>query len=211
MCGRYYIDKTAQQVLEDNISRYLSNPESLAEIIFGDICPGQKAPVICTGENGQIETEKSPGETEKNPLKLEMMTWGFPRYDGKGLLINARGESALEKASFKESVRRRRCVIPAKGFYEWNRSREKFQYEYPEQSVIYMAGCYQRFESGLRFVILTTAANDSVSPVHDRMPLVLEQEEIPRWILEDDAVEFILHKTPKLLDVKTEYEQMTLF
>ena len=59
----------------------------------------------------------------------EQMLWGFPRFDGKGLLINARAENALERKTFRESVRHRRCVIPAKGFYEWNRDKEKFSYE----------------------------------------------------------------------------------
>ena len=60
-------------------------------------------------------------------------------------------------------------------------------------------------------MILTTQANDSVSPVHHRMPLVLEKDEIENWILDDQSVEFILHKTPPELMRRTDYEQMKLF
>ena len=64
-----------------------------------------------------------------NKRKAEEMLWGFPRFEGNGLIINARAETALERRTFRESVRRRRCVVPARGFYEWNAVREKFSYE----------------------------------------------------------------------------------
>ena len=54
------------------------------------------------------------------------MGWGFPRFDGRGLLINARAETAAERRTFRECVLHRRCVIPAKGFWEWNKFKEKF-------------------------------------------------------------------------------------
>src|SRR5699024_8675572 len=81
----------------------------------GDICPSQQAPVL-TGEGGE--------------LHLELMTWGFlppageEKREGKGrpggLIINARAETALEKRMFRDSIRSRRCVIPAAHFYEWD-------------------------------------------------------------------------------------------
>lgn len=140
------------------------------------------------------------------------MKWGFPGFTGKELLINARVESVLEKRTFQESVWHRRCVVPAKGFYEWNAKKEKYQFERLDQEpVLFMAGCFQRFQEEERFVIFTTQANVSVSPVHHRMPLVLEKKEIESWILDDQSVEFILHKTPPELMRKTEYEQLQLF
>ena len=57
----------------------------------------------------------------------------------------------------------------------------------------------------------TTAANDSMRPIHDRMPLVLERDEINKWLNEDQLVEAFLQKTPALLDRRVEYEQMNLF
>ena len=159
--------------------------------------PSQCADVLRGKDGGSLTDEK--------------MFWGFPRFDGKGLLINARAESALERKAFRESVRHRRCVIPAKGFYEWNRDKEKFSYERADAPVLFMAGCYDRYQDQDRFVVLTTAANPSVSPVHDRMPLILEPGELEQWVFDEKGAEVILQKTPVMLRCSGEYEQLRLF
>lgn len=74
-----------------------------------------------------------------------------------------------------------------------------------------MAGCMNRYEDGERFVILTTAANESMEPVHDRMPLILEPDEVGPWIWDDERTKSLLEKEPCLLERRTDYEQMTLF
>ena len=79
------------------------------------------------------------------------------------------------------------------------------------QPVLYMAGFYDRYQDEDRFVILTTEANDSMRPVHDRMPLILERDEIHKWLNEDQMVEDFLQKTPALLERRVEYEQINLF
>ena len=139
------------------------------------------------------------------------MKWGFLGFEKGKLLINARAESALERKTFRDSLQHRRCIIPAKGFYEWDKSKEKFSYERKDAPVLFMAGCYNRYQGEERFVILTTEANPSVAPVHHRMPLILDPEELENWVLDDKATEYILHKTPVLLRSSTEYEQMRLF
>lgn len=68
-----------------------------------------------------------------------------------------------------------------------------------------------RYEDGERFVILTTAANESMEPVHDRMPLILEPDEVGPWIWDDERTKSLLEKEPCLLERRTDYEQMTLF
>ena len=77
--------------------------------------------------------------------------------------------------------------------------------------VLFMAGFCRQYEDGEHFVILTTAANESMEPVHDRMPLILERQDIAGWIFDDAKTENILHKIPCLLERKTEYEQLSLF
>ena len=77
--------------------------------------------------------------------------------------------------------------------------------------VLFMAGFCRQYEDGEHFVILTTAANASMEPVHDRMPLILERQEIAEWMLDDTKMEGILQKTPCLLERKTDYEQLNLF
>ena len=192
MCGQYYVDdETAREI--EKIVRDLDRKLHVERT--GDIRPSQRAAVI-------------KGENEH--LMADCMAWGFPRFDGKGLLINARAESAMERKTFRNSVQHRRCIIPAKGFYEWDKSKEKFSFERYDSPVLFMAGCYNQYDQD-RFVILTTDANPSVSPVHERMPLILEPDELESWVLDDRATEFMLHKTPVMLKSSTEYKQMSLF
>ena len=72
-----------------------------------------------------------------------------------------------------------------------------------------MAGIWNHFENGDRFVILTTQANVSVAPIHERMPLILEKNELENWVYEDGYAEYVLRKTPVLLNREQEYEQMS--
>lgn len=191
MCGRYYADDDTIR----EIARLVGEIDKTGTEA-GDIPPSRQAAVI-TGLG--------------HPLAAARMAWGFPKFDGKGLVINARAESALEKRSFRESVLHRRCVIPARGFYEWNKEKEKFTFERPDRDVLFMAGCFCPFDGQDRFVILTTAANPSVSPVHSRMPLILERDELTAWVRDDTAAARLLEKAPVMLTRKTEYEQLRLF
>ena len=193
MCGRYYVDdETAREI--EKLVRDLDRKLQIERT--GDVFPAQNATII---------------KGQEHHLAAEQMRWGFPGFEKGKLLINARAETALERPTFRESVQDRRCIIPARGFYEWNKSKEKFTFERKETPVLFMAGCYNRYEGQERFVILTTDANSSVAPVHNRMPLILEPEELKDWVLDDQATEYLLHKTPVLLEVHAEYEQMRLF
>ena len=195
MCGRYYMDdETTREIrrLVLKLDPKICSESDQTAAVF----PSQKATVI-TGRGRHLEAEQ--------------MLWGFPRFDSRGILINARAETAMERHTFKESVLHRRCVIPAKGFWEWNRSKEKFSFERTDSQVLFMAGCYDCIDGQNRFVILTTEANSSVKPVHDRMPLILERNELESWVTDDNAVEYFLHKTPALLEKDAEYEQICLF
>ena len=193
MCGRYYVDdETAREI--EKLVRDLDRKLKMERT--GDVFPSQNA-IILKGEG--------------NHLAAEQMRWGFPGFEKGKLLINARAETALERPTFRESVQDRRCIIPARGFYEWNKSKEKFTFERKETPVLFMAGCYNRYEGQERFVILTTDANSSVAPVHNRMPLILEPEELKDWVLDEQVAESLLHKTPLLLEQRAEYEQMRLF
>lgn len=194
MCGRYYVsDNTAREIekMVQDLDR------RLAVYHTGDVSPSVLATVLVQPENR---------------LAAEDMIWGFPGYDGKNLLINARAESVLEKRTFQESVRQRRCVIPASGFYEWNKRKEKFTFRRADHApLLFMAGCYNLYNGRNRFVILTTQANASMTPVHDRMPLILEGNEVEHWLSDAGCVETLLKKEPPELVRSTEYEQMSLF
>ena len=193
MCGRYYIDPDTEQ----EIWKIVRNIDRRHHLIrTGDVFPSQDATVITGGQ-------RFP--------EVVQMKWGFPRYDQKGLLINARAEGITEKKTFRECVSQRRCIIPARGFYEWNSRKEKFRFEREDSPALWMAGCYNVYQGQESFVVITTEANPSVSPVHDRMPLILDQDEIEEWLFDEKKMSGLLHKTPVLLNSYTDYEQMTLF
>ena len=193
MCGRYYVDdETAREI--EKLVRDLDRKLQIEHT--GDVFPSQNATII-------------KGQT--NHLAAEQMKWGFLGFEKGKLLINARAESALERRAFRDSIQNRRCIIPSRGFYEWNKNKEKFTFEREDATVLFMAGCYNRYEDEERFVILTTEANSSVALIHNRMPLILEPEEVEDWVLDDRATEYLLHKTPGLLKAHAEYEQMRLF
>ena len=201
MCGRYYVDdETAREIekLVRQVDRKLRQ-ESMAaikRIAEKDIYPTQMAPVL---------------EGRGAFLRCGWQRWGFPGFQGKQVIFNARCESAMEKPMFRDSIRHGRMVVPAAWFYEWNRRKEKNTFYRKDSPVLFMAGCCRQYEDGARFVILTTKANASMKPVHDRMPLILEEKEIASWIFDEEKAEDLLHKTPCLLERRSDYEQLTMF
>jgi putative SOS response-associated peptidase YedK len=126
-----------------------------------------------------------------NGPEVRLLTWGLvPSWstEGKGF-INARAETLEEKPAFSESFRLRRCLIPANGFFEWKRfGREKqpFYFQSRTESVLMFAGIWDTWRTRERFVtacaIITTAANDLVGELHNRMPAILSPELYDAWL-----------------------------
>lgn len=120
-------------------------------------------------------------------LELAQMRWGLlPRNPNqRGVLINARAETAWHKPAFREGMRLRRAVIPVNGFYEWQRrngERLPF-YITGQEPVMALAGIYEIDRDGeLRCCVLTTCANDDMRELHDRMPVVLAPTGIEYWL-----------------------------
>ena len=166
-----------------------------------------EAPVL-TGRSLQGGKNRGPAEGSQG---MERMRWGFPVPEKKSRIINARAETALEKRIFRDSLLHRRCAVPARHYYEWNRERERVTFSLPGAEEFYLAGCYQRYGDEDCFVILTVPANASVESVHDRMPLILKKEEAPDWLLEDSLTGYFLSKGSPLLEKHQEYQQQTLF
>ena len=127
-----------------------------------------------------------------------------------GISSFTRKESVMDKPSFRNGILYHRILIPASGFYEWNRLKEKNTFSRYDAPVLYMAGFCDWFENERRFVIMTTAANESMIKVHDRMPLILEKGQLKDWF-DDRKMEQILHQVPVQLKREAEYEQQSLF
>lgn len=103
--------------------------------------------------------------------------------------INARSESAAEKPYFRMALRRRRCLIPADGFYEWQadgRERQPFYFRLRDGSLFAFAGLYEEWRSPVRSLdtctILTTAANSMLRQFRERMPIILAPSDYAAWL-----------------------------
>ena len=197
MCGRYHFSAE----LLDEIRDLTEQKDWKLElgVLDRDIHPGDTAPVItAAGDQG-------------GSLRACRQKWGYPGPGGKGLVFNARSESVFEKRMFRDSVSMRRAVVPVSWFYEWNKNKEKFTFTKEGSRILFLAGFYGRYEDGEHFVILTTQANASMAPVHSRMPLVLEREQVREWILDSAKTKELLGQEPPQLERDCEYEQQTLF
>lgn len=195
MCGRYnFTVEQSEEVME--ILEKLNAKFQGKEYKTGEIYPTNLAPVLIN---------------EKEEVSPVLSTWGFPKFDDKGVIINARAESAFEKKTFRDSLLNRRCIIPSTGFYEWDGSKRKFLFNVKETKALYMAGLYSYYRDEMRYVILTTEANDSIKDVHDRMPLIIPKQEISTWIMDPSATNDLLHRVPPMLVREAVDGQLSLF
>jgi putative SOS response-associated peptidase YedK len=112
--------------------------------------------------------------------------------------INARAETARERPAYREAFERRRCVIPADGFYEWagpKGARRPIWYHPPKGGLLHLAGLYESWKNPATgdkertFTVLTTPANDLIAPVHDRMPALLDAADLDVWLATSDRGE----------------------
>lgn len=203
MCARYDFDDDSRERLEAFLSglpAFSKKPAALGALRSfpsGEVRPSDRAPVLARGEHA--------GE-----IGLSFPLWGFPGVS-KGLVINARAETAAQKPMFAAALAGSRCAIPAGAFFEWNKAKEKVAFVREEAPLLFLAGIEKPDPQGTRFCILTTAANESVRPVHERMPLVLLGSQVVPWILDDQKTSEILTQVPGALKRRQDYEQLSLF
>lgn len=173
VCGRYYIE-IAEEEMRDIIRVVNSNLNKMAahaQMKTGEIFPTDIVP---------IQTQNS----------IQLMKWGFAKYDGKGQIINARSETALEKPMFRKGMLEHRCLVPASNYFEWQKAgtkKIKHAFRLPDSPVLYMAGIYRmEKDSPLpTFIILTRDASPAVEPIHDRMPVIIPRPLMQSWLQED--------------------------
>ncbi|NLP30592.1 MAG: SOS response-associated peptidase [Clostridiales bacterium] len=184
MCGRYtlYTDRDIEDL--DNILSKIDDPKK-ENMKTGEIFPSNTVPVLLY---------------EEKEIKPQLMVWGFPGFKNKQLIINARSETAAEKPMFKTAMQSRRCVIISTGFFEWDCDKRRYQFNMPDSEMLFMAGLYSHFDEDDRFVILTKEANSSISQVHHRIPVVLEQRLIHDWLANwEEAQSILSFEGPKLV------------
>lgn len=175
MCGRYRLTR-ADRLAEKFEAVYGGDDLDLTPRY--NIAPTQPVLVV-RANNGRRE--------------ISSMRWGLiPSWakDASAAQINARSETLLDKPAFRESFERRRCLIPADGFYEWKRtgsSKQPFHFGMKDDSLFAFAGIWDRWKQprGLEIescAILTTTPNELLNGVHDRMPAILRPEHYDAWL-----------------------------
>lgn len=173
MCGRYTLALPQPDLLE---TFDVPEPEFDYRPRY-NVAPGQDCPVVAEDRHGR---------------RMGLMRWGLvPGWmddPPSGGFVNARAETAWEKPSFRESFRRRRCLVPADGFYEWAREgdRKVPRWFHPVKGrALGLAGLWD----GRTFTILTTEANADVAPVHPRMPVIVAPGDWGTWLGSGTGVE----------------------
>lgn len=134
------------------------------------------------------------------------MKWGFPGFKSGQTMINARSETVRQKQMFADAYRKRRCVYPTTGFFEWSQAKEKYKFNFSnDPETLFIAGCYSYFGDTPQSILFTTKPNESMVEIHDRMPLILKKKQINSWIYNDDfADEFLSNTMPQLVSGKVE-------
>lgn len=202
MCGRYAITLPPEALRA--YFGYVGQPNFPVRT---DVRPTQPVPIV---------------RLEGGERHFALVRWGFIPGFVKNekefpLLINARAETVFEKASFRNAIKRRRCLFIADGFYEWQKLDEKgrrkqpFLIRRPMQGPIALAGIWECWQSrdGSEIdtaAILTTSANATLAAIHDRMPVILDPRQFEAWLspttangeverlmrpLDDDALELV--------------------
>jgi len=181
MCGLYSFRRSPEEVR--SLFRYADEPQFPPRPY---VAPGGPIAIV---------------RLEQGKRRLALVRWGLIPGWTKELkpgkpLINARGETVLEKASFRNAIKRRRCLVPADGFYEWKGEpgrKQAFHIHTPDHALFAFAGIFEHWQSpdGSEIetaAIITTAANTDIAPIHDRMPVVIMPEHFDLW-LDADGVE----------------------
>jgi putative SOS response-associated peptidase YedK len=177
MCGRISFFLTREEIA----FWLMADPGAIFENRY-NLAPTQWVHVIRRGAHN--------GTRELFPLKWGLVpAWSNDMSIG-AKMNNARAETVYEKNSFRNAIRRRRCIVPVSGFYEWRRagkSKQAYHIHRKDNKLLALAGIWE--ENGAvpegpiqTFSILTTTANATMSPIHDRMPVFIEHQDVDHWL-----------------------------
>jgi len=181
MCGRFTLNTSAQIIAE--FFKLSEVPDMKPRY---NIAPTQSVATVTV----------SPQQMQR---QFQFMRWGLIPSWAKDLkigskMINARSETVAEKPAFRSAIKHRRCLIVADGFYEWLpllKHKQPYYFQAAEGEPFAFAGLWESWKSPeaekiVSCSIITTAANETVQPVHDRMPVILPECAWEKWL--DPAV-----------------------
>ena len=175
MCGRFTLSANPHAVAA------LCNLPDIPELVARyNVSPSQRVAAVRQSDGSR---------------SLTMLKWGLIPSWSKDpkiafSLINARGETAATKPAFRSAFKRRRCLIPADGFYEWKKEGKlklPYHFRMADASPFAFAGLWESWsppdgDAVETCTIVTTESNDHVKPFHDRMPVILKSESFDRWL-----------------------------
>lgn len=203
MCGRYASIKAPADLADEFRAVDATDGAAVADY---NVAPTKQIVAVVERHPRDAEGTPDPDRTERT---LRMVRWGLVPYwakDPKGgaRMINARSESAAEKPAFRRALQARRCILPADGWFEWQRGAPKnstqhkqpYYTHYADGTSLAMAGLWEfwkpkddpenTYPDGLvTATVLTTAAVGPLAQVHDRMPLVLPSSAWDAWLNPD--------------------------
>ena len=203
MCGRY----ASSRKPEDLVEEFEIDKVEVAETLAPDynVAPTKQVYAVLERPAAPREQAEKDGRRER---QLRTLKWGLVPFWAKdpaigNKMINARMETVHEKPAFRRPVASRRCLLPADGYFEWYATEQKTKAGKPlkqpffihpaDGSVMAMAGLYEIWKDPTRedddpqrfswtCTVLTTTAEDAVGHIHDRMPLLVEQERYAAWL-----------------------------
>lgn len=179
MCGRFVLIASEEELCGQFGIAHVHQPVQASY----NVAPGQNVVAI---------VEKA-GQRHLGTLQWGLVPHWTKTLEGAKRPINARSETALEKPSFREAMQKRRCLLPAHGFFEWEKSSKSKIPHYihmPDTPIFAMAGLWERWnpppgeagESLRTCTILTTQANARIQHLHERMPVILPPEHWSTWL-----------------------------
>jgi len=189
MCGRYFFDLSSNELKSYYDHVVLNATAKHIRLGFDEIFPTNY--IVTLGLN------------QDSKVVPEFAQWGFQGFKPGQRMINARSETVEEKKTFSKAFIENRCVIPVSGFYEWDSEKRKLLFTAGDSDVFYLGGFYRVHKTGAGFetesIIMTTKPNESVSPIHYRMPLITQKDYIREWITNSDfARSYLTAKMPEL-------------
>ncbi len=185
MCGRFYVSE------DGDITSWIDEANRKMEVLTG------KA-TIHTGEIFPTDILAVIANGKKQDHGIFPMKWGYNIADGKRPLINARIETANYKPIFSESFGCRRCLIPADHYFEWDHpsagKATKYKIRPDQPGMFFLAGLYRLVPESIlpECVILTREPTAEIIKIHNRMPVILNDEQAEEWLCKDTDPEHMI-------------------
>jgi putative SOS response-associated peptidase YedK len=196
MCGRAYETYSDEELYFRYLSKQPAIPLALSPVY--NLCPTQNSPVL------RIVSS----DRQFDPMRWQLVPATEPAFSTKLSTINARSESIFQSRLYRDVVLRQRCIVPLSGFFEWKTTgdtKRPFKIHLRDEPIMSVAGIWETWRAGTpderrSFSILTTAANDFMREIHDRMPVILDRSDEDAWldpgVHEPDVLKTLLKPCP---------------